>query len=336
MDLRFLHKPKKDLTGSLFNNWIVLGLSHRGEDKKKWKGIWYWDIRCIKCGVETKRQTAYLKKSIGCFKCSNKNSLYNIYESILNEYKYSAKNRNLSFELTGQEFEKLINLDCFYCGCPPSKVKILKNPDILPYFHNGIDRMNNKLGYTLENCVSCCSICNKGKKDFPYNIWCNYINGFLENSILNKIECFSTNLLKEHTPEVTSNLDERCNSGLCNLLRSYKNHAREKNIDFILDKTIFKKLTSSKCYYCGNLPSLIKKSRTKSNLNNYIYNGIDRMDNNLGYNLNNCVPCCEFCNRAKSGMDYDLWITFLLKKRENFLFNKVNFIKNTNGENLWK
>lgn len=32
-------------------------------------------------------------------------------------------------------------------------------------FRNGIDRVDNSLGYILSNVVSCCKICNYMKKD---------------------------------------------------------------------------------------------------------------------------------------------------------------------------
>jgi hypothetical protein len=31
----------------------------------------------------------------------------------------------------------------------------------------------------------------------------------------------------------------------------------------------------------------------------YIYNGIDRVNNNFGYLIDNCVTCCTNCNVAK-------------------------------------
>ena len=41
----------------------------------------------------------------------------------------------------------LIYADCYYCGKFPNKV-------------NGIDRVNNSVGYTYDNCVPCCKRCN--------------------------------------------------------------------------------------------------------------------------------------------------------------------------------
>ena len=32
----------------------------------------------------------------------------------------------------------------------------------------------------------------------------------------------------------------------------------------------------------------------------YIYNGIDRIDSNIGYEPDNCVTCCVICNRMKN------------------------------------
>lgn len=45
-----------------------------------------------------------------------------------------------------------------------------------------------------------------------------------------------------------------------------------------------------------------------------IYNGIDRQDNSIGYKTENCVPCCKFCNLAKSKFtikEFQEWINYL-------------------------
>lgn len=31
----------------------------------------------------------------------------------------------------------------------------------------------------------------------------------------------------------------------------------------------------------------------------FIYQGIDRLDNQKGYEIENCIPCCYVCNKAK-------------------------------------
>ena len=45
----------------------------------------------------------------------------------------------------------------------------------------------------------------------------------------------------------------------------------------------------------------------------FIYNGIDRKNNDMGYRLDNCVSCCTLCNRRKGGMEYAEFITWILK-----------------------
>lgn len=84
------------------------------------------------------------------------------------KYKRNAKSRKLSFELTTDEFNSLINNNCFYCGTAPSrkisnhaKAEHLQRKAIV----NGIDRLDSSLGYIKTNCVSCCFECNSAKMD---------------------------------------------------------------------------------------------------------------------------------------------------------------------------
>ncbi len=59
-------------------------------------------------------------------------------------------------------------------------------------------------------------------------------------------------------------------------------------------------MSKGNCNYCGDPPSCTMYNRNKSDF--YIYNGIDRVDNNVGYVLDNAVSCCKVCNRAKYNM----------------------------------
>jgi transposase len=87
---------------------------------------------------------------------------------LIKGYKRGAESRNLLFDLSREDFEHLINQNCYYCGVPPSE-RFVKNKNKL--ICNGIDRVNNKLGYFIENCVSSCKFCNimkstMGEQDF--------------------------------------------------------------------------------------------------------------------------------------------------------------------------
>jgi hypothetical protein len=63
-------------------------------------------------------------------------------------YPRAARRRGIEWNLKRHHVDKLINGDCTYCGSKPSATK------------NGIDRVDNKAGYTKSNCKSCCKICN--------------------------------------------------------------------------------------------------------------------------------------------------------------------------------
>ena len=83
--------------------------------------------------------------------------------------------------------------------------------------------------------------------------------------------------------------------------RTYKKGAKTRNLDFELSKDDFRNLTQQNCYYCNRKPNQIQKPQDGKGVNGeYIYNGIDRVDNSKGYILNNCVPCCGECNFKKS------------------------------------
>ena len=71
-------------------------------------------------------------------------------ELVYRQYQYKAKERNLTFRLTLEDFEKLISQPCHYCG---------------DYEVMGVDRVDNRIGYLVSNSVPCCSECNFMKKD---------------------------------------------------------------------------------------------------------------------------------------------------------------------------
>ena len=77
---------------------------------------------------------------------------------------------------------------------------------------------------------------------------------------------------------------------------------------FYNSKEKFKKLTSSNCNYCGESPSKIKKTDCGGE---YKYNGLDRLNSNIGYIESNVVSCCWKCNASKTNMtvnEFKNWI----------------------------
>jgi len=102
-------------------------------------------------------------------------------------------------------------------------------------------------------------------------------------------------------------------------IRVYRINAKKRNIDFKLtDNEVFIFMKSN-CHYCNMPPSNLWKSRCKNG--NFIYNGIDRKDNNLGYTLNNCVSCCKVCNYFKRDMDYDEFLGLVFRIYDTRVFD---------------
>ena len=88
--------------------------------------------------------------------------------AVLQQYQRAARVRDRAWELTDEQFDDITSQDCHYCGQPPGTVQRGKNPALGDFTYNGIDRMNNNVGYVAGNVVPCCRVCNFAKKDLPY------------------------------------------------------------------------------------------------------------------------------------------------------------------------
>jgi hypothetical protein len=70
-------------------------------------------------------------------------------------YKTGASTRKYGFEISDEQADALFRSACHYCGYQPFQR------------FNGIDRVDNKLGYVAGNVVACCAWCNRAKGRFP-------------------------------------------------------------------------------------------------------------------------------------------------------------------------
>lgn len=87
-------------------------------------------------------------------------------KELYKRYVYGALKRNLEWKLTVEEFVNIIKQNCSYCGNSPRDYsRALRKGKGKTYklVANGIDRINNKIGYTLNNSTACCSTCNRMK-----------------------------------------------------------------------------------------------------------------------------------------------------------------------------
>ena len=136
---------------------------------------------------------------------------------------------------------------------------------------------------------------------------------FLRNGTIQSCGC-----LQKET-QCKNRKKPRGESGLSTIVIRYKNAAKQRKLSFSLTREDIKRLTSQNCYYCGIEPSQKSygtgKYRTQKGFEDslYIYNGIDRIDNNKGYYVNNCVSCCITCNRAKLKMSEKQFIKWIYR-----------------------
>ena len=101
-------------------------------------------------------------------------------------YRKCAESRNYVFNLSKSEFLDIITSPCIYCGS--SLDNELNRYDFNGSFkYTGIDRYDNSVGYTLENSVPCCKICNRIKTNMDVNFVFNHINKMIDNSHLWRI-----------------------------------------------------------------------------------------------------------------------------------------------------
>jgi hypothetical protein len=83
----------------------------------------------------------------------------------------------------------------------------------------------------------------------------------------------------------------------------YRYNAKKRGIDFKITVEQFKEITSKPCHYCNGF-STNRNPKSRGN-------GIDRKNSDVGYEINNCVPCCATCNFIKNNMGYEDFINYI-------------------------
>jgi hypothetical protein len=178
---------KVDFTGRRFANIIVIELDESVEETssdKRWRCLCDCGNYCIVKSSNLKRNRA---KSCGCqakIIKSKKLSLPDGEVNVRNKfsvYRICAKKRKLEFNITLEQFRGFLFKNCFYCGSSPksiSKIKNLTNENCIIY--NGIDRVDNNVGYIIGNCVTCCIVCNRAKSNQSYDDFILWINNLIK------------------------------------------------------------------------------------------------------------------------------------------------------------
>jgi len=247
---------------------------------------------CVNCGNDfEKTMTRYNRPSKLCSGCNTNQSnqdekrkdrvrnykeekLKNI-PSHYKEYVTNAFDRNYCMELSFEDFLLLVQKPCHYCD-HYNEIEV-----------NGIDRVNNSIGYTKENCVPCCSVCNRMKLMYHPVFFIEKCQILSKRKIVDP-DYYAT--WKEYYIEPK-------------LYKNYKGYKQQsefqRGLQFTITKAQWDTLIVQPCYLCGY--------QCKYGI------GLDRVDNTIrAYTIENVKPCCGSCNIMK----HELQLEDFLKKAE--------------------
>lgn len=79
-------------------------------------------------------------------------------------YQSTARQRGRVWEISFERFCDLTARDCSYCGAAPANRTKDRNGDGV-FTYNGLDRVDPSRGYTTDNVVPACIVCNRAKTD---------------------------------------------------------------------------------------------------------------------------------------------------------------------------
>jgi len=174
---------RMDLSNQRFGRLVAI--KDVGTIKNGMSNIRLWECLCDCGNLTTKRSSQLIQmksNSCGCLVSDTVRARVKLpdgesgFNALFAHYVSSAKRRQISFELTKEHFVILTKSNCFYCGdIPKQECYAQKREGFTPYIHNGIDRYNNELGYTVDNSRSCCTLCNYFKHNLDVTNFLNHV-----------------------------------------------------------------------------------------------------------------------------------------------------------------
>jgi hypothetical protein len=183
------------------------------------------------------------------------------------------------------------------CGCKLSEVYEQRNNLVGDKFGNVI--VVQRLGTHIPS------------KSVLYKCLCNLCGRYFERnskSLLRKTHKWEQNCGCAGRPKSRLPGDQAI---INKLVGHYASNAKKRNLIFLLTNEYCLDLFKRDCFYCGVEPK--QKFTHKTCRGEFIYNGIDRVDNSQGYTPSNCVACCSTCNYKKSNMNGGEFLEWISK-----------------------
>lgn len=174
-----------DISGKRFGKLVALRVEKQETVKSR---FWRWLCQCD-CGkMVTQDVSQILRGSQRCPDCARKfvgeqitlPNQMSAWRRHIRLTRRNARDAGRPFTLTERDVVRICTQPCAYCGQLPCR-------DSLGLVRNGIDRVDNSKGYTLDNVVTACTTCNIMKQDLSHVAFIDHIK-----RILNRIECSTT------------------------------------------------------------------------------------------------------------------------------------------------
>lgn len=221
------------------------------------------------------------------------------------------------------EFYSITQHDCFYCGISPlQEFNSIEHSDGL-FIYNGIDRIDSLLGHSKDNCVACCNACNVAKNDTSIQEFSLYVQSLQYNTVpknyINELYSIDNTIIpikKYWTPQIKIIFNSGYKDGNLNIGQFYH-------------------LSQLPCFYCANERSnsfnrykgqtwgIDKKAFAEAA---FLYNGLDRVDNNQPHTTDNVVPCCYQCNFAKGKRTFDDFQQWIIRIKAYEFWAKPEYL----------
>ncbi len=224
--------------------------------------------KCNKCYEYQKEFDSKRERDVRNYKKEKIDNIENAYKSHI----HYALRRGYETSFNFDDYTKLVSQACYYCGYYNEKEAI------------GIDRINNSLNYTIENCVPCCETCNRIKHIYHPVFFVTKAKIVSKQCTPNQDFYGAWQIY--YTRSINHNYTK------------YKKEAEKRKLGFVLTEMEWDRLIRQPCYLCGY--------RQIEGI------GLDRFDNSIReYNMQNSKPCCGSCNIMKNDMMYSDFINHM-------------------------
>jgi hypothetical protein len=298
---------ENDVTGQKFGMLTAIMPIRRNGGRHKKSIIWLW--KCD-CGNAIERETTDIKSrhviSCGCW---HKKQMSGTSDEVGQKYgKWTV------LEYAGMDQKQnhmwLCKCDCGTirkvrgtalrageskcCGCDSGSFGEIKNEVGNKYNHLTVIEYT---GIGKDRCAQWLCQCDCGNTKIVSGV-------YLRKGTVRSCGCLSTG---------PKPMPER-EAAFSDLYNNYKQNAKRRNLVWELSSELFRVIAKQPCFYCGKEP--LQKYMTRRG-DYFIYNGIDRYNNSIGYIDGNIVACCGQCNMAKRAYTIEEWYEWINRLHAN-------------------